>query len=203
MFKALCGLAPSYITELLSACRTARPLRSTDQELLTIPLSRWKLPGDRAFSGAAPKLWNSLSSSVSWFLLKDLIRPTFTPLLWVTCTPHWCAWLSVCVHYVLCLYFKHSCSVMIFVLSYVCCKAPGLFSKWSFVKWLVVKAIVELCSQITKNQPLPLKYYLDLRESIIMLFYSRETRAVSQNHTTLNSLASFVCSVFMQEKATK
>ena len=35
-------------------------LRSTDQKLLAVPKSRLKTYGDRAFSVAAPKLWNEL-----------------------------------------------------------------------------------------------------------------------------------------------
>ena len=64
VFKAQHGLARSYITELLFPYRTARPLRSTDQGLLTIPQSRWKLFGDRAFSEAEPRLWNGLPESI-------------------------------------------------------------------------------------------------------------------------------------------
>ena len=37
-----------------------RTLRSTDQKLLAVPKSRLKTYGDRAFSVAAPKLWNEL-----------------------------------------------------------------------------------------------------------------------------------------------
>ncbi|KAF7644017.1 hypothetical protein LDENG_00229470, partial [Lucifuga dentata] len=38
----------------------SRSLRSADLLLLVIPRSRLKLKGNRAFAGAAPKLWNSL-----------------------------------------------------------------------------------------------------------------------------------------------
>ena len=38
----------------------SRSLRSTDQKLLAVPKSRLKTYGDRAFSVAAPKLWNEL-----------------------------------------------------------------------------------------------------------------------------------------------
>ena len=44
-----------------SCTRTcSRTLRSTDQKLLAVPKSRLKTYGDRAFSVAAPKLWNEL-----------------------------------------------------------------------------------------------------------------------------------------------
>ena len=47
-------------TELLSYRTCSRTLRSTDQKLLAVPKSRLKTYGDRAFSVAAPKLWNEL-----------------------------------------------------------------------------------------------------------------------------------------------
>lgn len=54
-------MAPLYITELLSCCSCSRTLHSTDQKFLAVPKSRLKTFGDRAFSVAAPKLWNELS----------------------------------------------------------------------------------------------------------------------------------------------
>ena len=60
VYKALNGMAPWYITELLSYRTCSRTLRPTDQKLLTVPNSRLKTYGDRAFSVAAPKLWNEL-----------------------------------------------------------------------------------------------------------------------------------------------
>ena len=75
-YKALHGLAPAYITELLSPYQTNRPLRSSDKALLAVPESRLKMKGDRAFSITAPRLWNSLplelrtAESVSSFKTK-------------------------------------------------------------------------------------------------------------------------------------
>ena len=63
VYKALNGMAPLYITELLNSYRTctcSRSLRSTDQKLLAVLKWRLKTYGDRAFSTAAPKLWNEL-----------------------------------------------------------------------------------------------------------------------------------------------
>ena len=60
VYKALNGMAPLYITELLSYRTCSRTLRSTDQKLLAVPKSRLKTYGDRAFSVPAPKLWNEL-----------------------------------------------------------------------------------------------------------------------------------------------
>uniref|UniRef100_A0A8C6K6N2 Reverse transcriptase domain-containing protein n=1 Tax=Nothobranchius furzeri TaxID=105023 RepID=A0A8C6K6N2_NOTFU len=78
-FKAVHGLAPQYLCELLVTHSPSRSLRSADQFLLEVPRTKRKLRGDRAFSVAAPRLWNALPiqirmvSSLSGFksLLKD------------------------------------------------------------------------------------------------------------------------------------
>ena len=86
VYKALNGMAPLYIRELLSYRTCSRSLRSTDQELLAVPKSRLKTYGDRAFSIAAPKLWNELplyltrTSSVHLFkkyLMTDLFKKAY------------------------------------------------------------------------------------------------------------------------------
>ena len=59
-FKATHNLAPQYISDMLQPYPTPRPLRSSDENLLAIPQSRTKSYGDRAFSIAAPTLWNGL-----------------------------------------------------------------------------------------------------------------------------------------------
>ncbi len=60
VFKGLHGLAPEYISCLLQQHCVTRPLRSSQSLLLHVPRSRLKTKGDRAFSVAAPHLWNSL-----------------------------------------------------------------------------------------------------------------------------------------------
>ena len=59
-YKALNGLAPDYITDLLDRYVLTRSLRSSDQLLLKVPSTNTFSFGDRAFSVAAPKLWNSV-----------------------------------------------------------------------------------------------------------------------------------------------
>lgn len=54
-FKALNGLAPMYITELLDRYVPPRPLRSSCRGLLKVPRSNTKY-GDRSFSVCAPTL---------------------------------------------------------------------------------------------------------------------------------------------------
>ena len=62
-WKRLNGMAPSYITELLSPYTPEHSLRSSDKSLSSVPRTKSSL-GDRAFSVAAPKLWNSLPTDL-------------------------------------------------------------------------------------------------------------------------------------------
>ena len=63
VYKALNGLAPEYITDLLQAYFPTRTLRSTGAHLLLEPktTTRW---GARAFRKAAPVLWNTLPTTI-------------------------------------------------------------------------------------------------------------------------------------------
>ena len=77
-FKALNGLAPPYLSELLQPYIPSRSLRSADQLLLAIPQTRLKCRGERAFAVAAPKLWNALPLHIrqapSLSLFKTLVK---------------------------------------------------------------------------------------------------------------------------------
>jgi len=72
-YKCINGSAPTYLQELVTLYCPTRNLRSVDNLLLAQPRSRLASFGDRAFSRAAPRLWNKLplnvraSSSVSVF----------------------------------------------------------------------------------------------------------------------------------------
>ena len=59
-WRALNGIGPSYIKDLLSWYDPSRMLRSTANLQLTVPQTRLSTYGDRAFSVVAPKLWNNL-----------------------------------------------------------------------------------------------------------------------------------------------
>ena len=69
-FKALHGLAPEYLAELICQYQPAMNLRSEDQELLCVPPTNLVTYGDRAFVKAAPTLWNRLPIHVR--KLKDV-----------------------------------------------------------------------------------------------------------------------------------
>nr|XP_061839065.1 uncharacterized protein LOC133621161 isoform X1 [Nerophis lumbriciformis]XP_061839075.1 uncharacterized protein LOC133621161 isoform X1 [Nerophis lumbriciformis] len=81
VFKCLNNLAPTYLSDLLQPYCPTRSLRSADQLLLTVPDTRLKLRGDRAFAVAAPKLWNDLPLSVrqasSLPVFKSLLKTYF------------------------------------------------------------------------------------------------------------------------------
>ena len=63
VYKALNGLVPEYIADLLQEYVPTRTLRSAGAHLLLEPktATRW---GARAFSKAAPVLWNALPSTI-------------------------------------------------------------------------------------------------------------------------------------------
>ena len=62
--KALNGMAPKYIVDLLQYYTSTRQLRSSSKNLLVLPKSNLKYYGDRSFQVAAPKLWNALPARI-------------------------------------------------------------------------------------------------------------------------------------------
>ena len=63
-YKSHHGLAPQYLSDLLHQPATRRRLRSTGTGRLAKPRTDLKTFGDRAFSMAAPTLWNSLPKDI-------------------------------------------------------------------------------------------------------------------------------------------
>ena len=59
-FKALNGLAPIYLEELINIYQPTRSLRSEHEMRLIQPRIRTKLYGERRFDKATANLWNSL-----------------------------------------------------------------------------------------------------------------------------------------------
>lgn len=62
--RCLHGSAPSYLAELIIPYCPPRALRSASLYQLSVPASRLKSYGNRAFSVFAPRLWNSLPLSI-------------------------------------------------------------------------------------------------------------------------------------------
>ena len=64
-YKCLHGMAPVYLSDLLTYHQSKRSLRSSDDTtLLTIQKSRLATYGYRAFVVIAPRLWNNLPRNI-------------------------------------------------------------------------------------------------------------------------------------------
>ena len=59
-YKALNGLAPPYVCDMIQPYQPTRALRSADANLLAVPQVRLKTFGHRSFHYASPHLWNQL-----------------------------------------------------------------------------------------------------------------------------------------------
>ena len=80
-FKAIHGLAPKYLCDLLTFKSSLYNFRSSDSILLSMPAARSKTLGDRAFMVAAPRLWNSLQKELlMWTVLRRILRLIFLKL---------------------------------------------------------------------------------------------------------------------------
>ena len=63
-YKAVHGLEPQYICELVEMKQSGRELRSTNQYLLEIPKTRLKTYG----VAAGPTKWNASQGIADWLL---------------------------------------------------------------------------------------------------------------------------------------
>ena len=82
-FKAIYGIAPSYICNLVKTKEQQRyDLRSSKELLLQSPRTKTKKTlGDRSFQMAAPGLWNKLPSNIralsNFNLFKGSVKTNF------------------------------------------------------------------------------------------------------------------------------
>ena len=58
VYKSINGLAPPYLSELVTLKQFGRSLRSQNQALLAVPKTRLVTFGDRSFRAAGAKIWN-------------------------------------------------------------------------------------------------------------------------------------------------
>ena len=58
-YKALHGLAPEYLSDMVTRSQPRRTLRSASRDLLDVPRYNLKY-GEKSYSYAAPTLWNTL-----------------------------------------------------------------------------------------------------------------------------------------------
>ena len=74
-YKALRGQAPTYIQEFLQAYQPSRNMRSSSKNLLVKPRFNLNSYGTRAFSVAAPDLWNLLPEDIKTSCTVDIFKP--------------------------------------------------------------------------------------------------------------------------------
>ena len=82
-YKALNGMAPRYIADLLQPYTPTRQLRSFSKNLLVTPKSNLKFYGDRSFQVAAPRLWNSLPDDIRLIQNLDVFKNKIKTLLFI------------------------------------------------------------------------------------------------------------------------
>ena len=73
-YKAVHGLGPMYLNELVTLYRPSRTLRSENGMLLEVPRTRTKTFGDRRFDKSAPTLWNGLPVSLRLSKTLDIFK---------------------------------------------------------------------------------------------------------------------------------
>lgn len=80
-YKALHGMAPSYIADLLTVSKKSRCVRSNSMLMLDIPRTKSVRYGDRAFSFSAPTLWNKLPHELKEASTTDSFKSQLKTLL--------------------------------------------------------------------------------------------------------------------------
>ena len=94
-YKALHGLAPRYMRDMLTHRLNTRTLRSSSQQLLYVPRWRLKSFGRRSFAVAGPVLWNQLplhiKSAPNINIFKNRLKTYVFNCLYVStsATEHW------------------------------------------------------------------------------------------------------------------
>ena len=77
-YKALNGMAPEFISDLIQLYVSARSLRSSSGSRLEVPCSVTKFYGERAYASTAAHLWNSLPNNIcqapSLTIFKSLLK---------------------------------------------------------------------------------------------------------------------------------
>ncbi len=97
VYKDLHVLAPQYISDLLVPYNASRPLCSSSQLLLSVPRSRYKTKGDRAFSVAAPRLWNSLPLYIRSVPSISTFKSSLKTYLYSLCSNWGCLYFYICL----------------------------------------------------------------------------------------------------------
>jgi len=80
-WNCLHNRAPSYLSTLVQQKPERRSLRSSKQNLLSVPLSKLVTCGDRTFAKAAPVLWNALPFEVRQIDSLDVFKSSIKTIL--------------------------------------------------------------------------------------------------------------------------
>ena len=82
VYKALNGMAPSYLTELLQVKAASRyAVRTNNQLLIQVPRTKCLTFGDRSFSVAGPKIWNGQPLDIKQSTSVDCFKSTLKTFL--------------------------------------------------------------------------------------------------------------------------
>jgi hypothetical protein len=84
-YKALNGMTPAYVREMLNYYEPPRLLRSSKKLLLDEPKGNLKTYGDRAYSVIAPKWWNKLPINIRLCDSVDTFKQQLKTHLMKTC----------------------------------------------------------------------------------------------------------------------
>ena len=127
-YKALNGLAPTYLREQLVPYSPTRTLRSKENHQLTSPRCRLENFGKRSFAAAAPMLWNDLPLSIKRSPSLDIFKSrTKTHLFQLA----YFTWL-----------FKCMCECLVMLLFHVMYFGIGRFSFCSYATRIFTSALV-------------------------------------------------------------
>jgi hypothetical protein len=74
VYKCLNGLAPSYLSDLLTTKSSWKVTRSASKYLLCVPFTKHKTFADRSFSVAGPRMWNRIPEDVKNSKTLDLFK---------------------------------------------------------------------------------------------------------------------------------
>ena len=92
-YKALHDRGPIYIQELLQLYTPSRNLRSSNRNLLVKPYFNLNSYGKRAFSVAAPELWNNLPEDIKSANSIDDFKRKLKTFLFMRAYESWCFYL--------------------------------------------------------------------------------------------------------------
>ena len=119
-YKCLNGKAPEYLSSRLQLYVPGRALRSSDQHLLVVKKAHLKTYGDRAFSIAAPTLWNALPLEIRTSVSVDSFKRKLKTHLFKKAYDVWLVTSDLCMWYIsLGLFQYYRLSVLVCILNFI------------------------------------------------------------------------------------